>query len=128
MPRYVILAHDHPAPHWDFMLESGPVLRSWRLADLPRAGGTVPATATFDHRLLYLDYEGPVSGGRGQVARWDTGSFSWQQQASDRVVVLLQGRQLQGWARLAQVSGSDWSFTFDRSPPEEPSAKENPCR
>lgn len=28
-----------------------------------------------NHRLLYLDYEGPVSGNRGQVTRWDSGNY-----------------------------------------------------
>ena len=60
VPRYVILEHDHPARHWDFMLESGDVLRTWRLAAPPRPGGAVAAEPSFDHRRAYLDYEGPV--------------------------------------------------------------------
>jgi hypothetical protein len=69
MPRFVILEHDHPELHWDFMLEAGAVLRTWRLAAPPALGQVVAAAASFDHRLLYLDYEGPVSGGRGTVRR-----------------------------------------------------------
>src|SRR5580765_3650553 len=41
MPRYVILAHDHPFPHWDLMLERDASLRTWRLATLPKAGEDV---------------------------------------------------------------------------------------
>src|SRR4051794_8490712 len=55
MPRFVILEHDHPVLHWDFMLEVGDVLRTWRLAAPPAAGMTVPAEPSFDHRKLYLD-------------------------------------------------------------------------
>ena len=66
MPRYVVLEHDHPARHWDLMLEAGDVLRTWRLAAPPGADQPIGATATFEHRLAYLDYEGPISGGRGQ--------------------------------------------------------------
>src|SRR5262245_3351063 len=78
MPRYVVLEHDHPELHWDFMLEAGEVLRTWRLAAPPGAEGAIPATAVFDHRPFYLDYEGPVRGGRGFVRRWDAGTFTWQ--------------------------------------------------
>ena len=67
MPRFAILAHDHPAPHWDLFLEAGPVLRSWRLLAPLGREAPVPAEPAADHRLLYLEYEGPVSGERGSV-------------------------------------------------------------
>ena len=75
MPRFVILAHDHPSPHWDFMLEAEEVLRTWRLGRLPHPGTTLSAEPLPDHRKAYLDYEGPVSGGRGTVARADAGNY-----------------------------------------------------
>ncbi len=75
MPRYAILRHDWPVPHLDLLLEAGPVLRAWRLAAEPVAGVWVPAEPNADHRLMYLDYEGPVSGGRGSVSRWAAGTF-----------------------------------------------------
>jgi hypothetical protein len=75
MPRYVILTHDHPFLHWDLMLEDGGVLRTWRLLEEPAVGRTVPAEKLPDHRLAYLDYEGPVSGDRGNVVRWDYGTY-----------------------------------------------------
>jgi hypothetical protein len=75
MPRFVILSHDHPSPHWDFMLEQGEALRTWRLAEVPRPGRTLPAEPLPDHRKAYLDYEGPVSGGRGTVAQVDAGKY-----------------------------------------------------
>jgi len=74
MSRFAILAHDWPEPHFDLLLEAGPVLRAWRLRGEPGAAA-VPAEPNADHRLLYLDYEGPVSGGRGTVTRWDAGTF-----------------------------------------------------
>ena len=76
MPRFVLLEHDHPEQHWDFMLEHEGVLKTWRLARMPAcAGESIPALALGDHRLAYLDYEGPVSGARGQVRRCAAGSF-----------------------------------------------------
>src|SRR5205823_5835731 len=77
MPRFVILEHDWPTRHWDLLLEAGGVLRAWRLLDEPVPGTPVPAEPNADHRLFYLDYEGPVSGGRGNVSRWAAGVFDW---------------------------------------------------
>ena len=71
MPRFAILEHYWPTRHWDFFLESGAVLRAWRLLAEPAAGTSVPSEPNAEHRRLYLDYEGPVNGGRGHVARWD---------------------------------------------------------
>src|SRR5438874_2539346 len=65
MPRFVILEHDWPTRHWDFLLEAGDVLRAWRLLDEPAPGKAVLAEPNFDHRLLYLDFEGALSGNRG---------------------------------------------------------------
>ena len=74
VPRFVILEHDHPTLHWDFLLEDGEVLRAWRLLAEPGPGAAVAAEPNFDHRRLYLDYEGPVSGGRG-IKPWNAHSI-----------------------------------------------------
>jgi hypothetical protein len=112
MPRFVILEHDHPALHWDLLLEAGPVLRAWRLAAPPAAGAAVAAEASFDHRLLYLDHEGPVGGGRGRVTRWDGGTFAWEEDAADRVRVRLAGGRLRGVLRLEREAGGAWGCEF----------------
>jgi len=78
MPRYSILEHDWPERHWDLFLECDGVLKAWRLLAEPGPGRTVPAERAPDHRLLYLDYEGEVSGGRGRVRRWDGGEYRGQ--------------------------------------------------
>jgi len=98
MPRFVILEHDWPALHWDFLLETGPVLRAWRLLAEPCPGREVPAKPNADHRLLYLDYEGPVSGERGSVRRWDAGTFEWVTNGPERIEVALHGGKLAGRA------------------------------
>ncbi|MFN4260292.1 MAG: DNA polymerase ligase N-terminal domain-containing protein [Gemmataceae bacterium] len=107
MPRYVILEHDHPFLHWDLMLEAGTVLRTWRLAAAPEVGHTVTAEPSFDHRLLYLDYEGPISGNRGQVRRWDAGTFTWLTDTENQVSVRLDGRRCQG-RLLMECTNEEW--------------------
>jgi hypothetical protein len=112
MPRFVILEHDHPSLHWDLMLECGSVLRSWRLAAPPATGHTIAATAVFEHRLHYLAYEGPISGGRGRVVRWDRGTFTGQVQGESSIDVHLQGERVQGHLLLEQSEGDAWCGEF----------------
>jgi hypothetical protein len=112
MPRYVVLEHDHPFLHWDLMLETGDVLRTWRLADPPQPGQETAATALGNHRRFYLDHQGPVSQNRGCVVRWDAGSFTWMTDESSLVCVCLLGRRLQGRAVLTQIEGDKWSFSL----------------
>lgn len=119
MPRYVILRHDPPpgssrALHWDLMLEFGETLRTWALAAEPRPGASIPASPLADHRKAYLDYEGPLSGNRGSVARWDGGTYRQLDANDRRVLIVLEGERLRGAAEI--VSHADdprsWTVTF----------------
>jgi hypothetical protein len=107
VPRFVILEHDHPTRHWDFLLEVGPVLRAWRLSAPPSPGTAVAAEASFDHRLIYLDYEGPISGGRGSVTRWDAGTYSGSIEETG-LDVTVHGSRLRGTIRMSRDSAGGW--------------------
>lgn len=111
MPRYVVLAHDHPVLHWDLMLERAGVLRTWRLAEAPRAGQAIRAEPIGDHRLTYLDYEGPVSLGRGTVWRCERGEFRVQVWSDDEVRVAVTTARGVGSFRL-QRHGELWTFVY----------------
>jgi hypothetical protein len=106
MPRYVILEHDWPEHHWDFLLEAGDALRAWRLLEEPHTNRPIQAEANFDHRLLYLDYEGPLSGGRGCVTRWDSGTFEWLTDGAGCIAVELTGGRIVGRLQLQTVQQS----------------------
>jgi DNA polymerase Ligase (LigD) len=109
MPRFVILTHDWPFPHYDLMLESGKVLCTWRLTSLPAHGAPpVAAEPLGDHRNAYLDYEGPVSGGRGEVRRWDAGDFEWEHGADEKIVIRLRGVRLTGRLVLLRLEQRQW--------------------
>lgn len=89
MPRTVILRHELPdgSHHFDWLIEPmGPVaatagdaaadpdrreLIAWRLPEAPDAAAvmTTEADRLPPHRRVYLDYEGPISGNRGEVHR-----------------------------------------------------------
>jgi hypothetical protein len=114
MPRFAVLTHDHPTLHWDFLLEQGEKLRTWRLAQPPDAAGPIDAEALADHRLAYLDYEGPVSGGRGEVRRWDRGEYEVVESTSERLVVRLAGERLRGEASLERpAETAKWTFRLN---------------
>ena len=109
MPRYVILRHETPPgyvrpTHWDLMLESGGVLRTWALAEEPRAGATIEAESLPDHRTAYLDFEGAVSG-RGSVSRFDGGHYTLDTSTDDRLAVRLDGSRFGGTLVLERQAG-----------------------
>lgn len=77
-PRFVVLRHVGFGPdHFDLMFESpAGVLVTYRADSWPP---TVERLCTLDrigdHRVDYLAYEGPVSGGRGTVRRVESGDY-----------------------------------------------------
>jgi hypothetical protein len=107
MPRFVILEHDFPTLHWDLLVERDGVLVSWRLASPPRLDEAFTAQAAAPHRMFYLDHQGPVSGGRGFVTRWDGGDCLWLENEPDRVRIRLKGSQIVG-ELLLSGSGDTW--------------------
>jgi hypothetical protein len=111
MPRFTIVAHDHPFDHWDLFLEAGPILRTWRLIPRLDAVVTFSVEPTPDHRLHYLEYEGPIAGGRGNVKLVDTGTFAWDHDGPDRTAVHLSGTRFAGLLVLSR-SANAWSGRF----------------
>ena len=115
MPRFVVLRHESPRGlHWDFMLEMGTALATWSLPEPPDATAAMLAEALPDHRLVYLDYEGPVSGGRGSVTRWDRGTYVLGRRSDTELVVTLDGAKLAGTAALEQLPDDPnrWRFSY----------------
>ena len=109
MPRFVILAHDWPTPHFDLMLEDGSSLLTWRLAREPSLNCEIAAEQIANHRIEYRDYEGLVSGDRGHVIRWDSGTFEWVERNVDRMAMQLHGRKLVALATW-YLTESVWIF------------------
>ena len=114
MPRYVILEHASNGVHWDIMLEVGDTLRTWAV-DVPIAPGwAIPARTLANHRVAYLDYEGPISRDRGTVKSWDSGTYRVLEWSETVVRVALAGHQLLGLMELCAVAGTagSWSLVF----------------
>ena len=109
--RFVILEHDRPFLHWDFLLENGDTLDAWRLLRRPVTGEWLPAETLPAHRLMYLDYEGPVSDDRGHVLRVHAGRYSRTTWSNDKGTINLQAN---AFAKSADYRISDgqpeWRF------------------
>jgi DNA polymerase Ligase (LigD) len=105
MPRFVLLEHQWNGVHWDFMLEVGENLWTWAIDAPIVAGKDLPARRLGEHRSLYLDYEGPVSGDRGSVKRVDSGTYRMLIATDDHVCAIVDGSQLVGEVDL-RVTGS----------------------
>lgn len=118
MARFVLLRHECPSKsgkpsHWDLMLEDGGALLTWSCEELPVVGGaSVAATRLGDHRLAYLEYEGPVSGDRGEVRRVDGGEFVWMERAESRLVVELRGVDFSGILTIEVIVGESVQLTL----------------
>ena len=93
--RFAVLTHDWPTPHFDLLLEDGEDCETYRLLGDPAAAdpasGPLPVEPLARHRAHYLTYEGPVSGGRGRVTRWDSGTYR-----RDGDALLFKGDRLRG--------------------------------
>jgi hypothetical protein len=114
MPRFVILRHESSrGEHFDFMLECGGVLKTWSLPRPPAAGVEMACEALADHRLAYLDYEGPVSGERGVVSHWDCGTYTVERQSSQEWAVTLAGDKVVGHTLLVRSADDPkrWRFS-----------------
>jgi hypothetical protein len=115
VPRFVILRHDSPqGEHFDFMLEAGNVLKTWALPRPPQAGAEMDCEALADHRIEYLDYEGPISGERGAVTRWDQGTYTLKHHSDAEWIVQLFGERFSGRASLlrSESDPSRWMASF----------------
>jgi len=110
----VILQHDHPFPHLDLLMQDGDVLKAWRLLDDFRCNAWLAAEALPDHRLKFLDYEGPISGDRGTVSRLADGTFEpiAHESSTEQAFVLLDCRlATRAVYRAAAAAAAAWRFS-----------------
>jgi hypothetical protein len=103
------------------MLEQHDVLLTWALASPPDTTGALDACRLDDHRVIYLDYEGEVSGGRGSVTRWDQGDYEMIGASDQRLCARVSGKRIQGDIELAQTASAEaWHFRYAPQAPVNP--------
>ena len=111
--RFVILEHHYQGIHYDLMLEAVSTLRTWRLNQPPAHGIVCQAEQLPDHRLVYLDYQGPVSGDRGHVVRWDAGTYDGNTETDRTFSVQLRGKRLEGTLTIARDQEGKWNVHLE---------------
>jgi hypothetical protein len=125
--RTVLLRHFEIPPeaglgsdHYDWMIEpweGSPTLMTFRLhnrIDLPYLETwTIVGERLADHRRDYLTYEGPVSGGRGQVRRVASGQCVSIEELGDSltVVVRFEGAEARQMRLTGHKEGGSYRFT-----------------
>ena len=95
------------------MLEVGPVLWTWRLDAIPDRCASCQAIRIADHRPIYLDYEGPISGDRGEVRRVADGEFVWVEDSPCRIVIRVRGKYYSGaFTMVKGQGGAEWTLNY----------------
>lgn len=110
--RFVTLEHvTAQGSHFDLMIDVGETLATWQFARAPDESPAdgLPCARLADHRRVYLDYEGPISGGRGRVCRRDAGVCTVERPDERRWEVEFRGERLCGRYRLERRAEA-WSF------------------
>ena len=85
------------------MLEQDGCLKTWALSDEPAFDRDITALQLPDHRIAYLEYEGPISNNRGEVTRVDQGTYEWLSQI-EPIEFRLEGTKLRGIARISKIN------------------------
>lgn len=113
--KFVILHHTgYREEHYDFMLEAGSALRTWTIHSLD-FGRRQEAVQNVDHRAAYLDYEGPVSGNRGDVRRVEKGAYFLIDEDPDTIVARFEGTLMKGEFTLSRISEGVWELAPENS-------------
>ncbi len=121
MPRFTISQHSgagkHP-DHFDLFLEKDGTLKSWRL---PGTDLTEPlkAVEAKDHALKYLDFEGKLTGEKGSVTPWDTGTYLEDTWTPSAIQVAVVGRRVKTRLRITRtaIEGPSIVWTIEDATP-----------
>ena len=111
--RFVVQEHTTPeGVHWDFMIERGDVLATFRLEQPTEAvlDHAVRVVRIFDHPLKFLTYEGPVQKGTGKVRLVDRGTCRESDEKDGLITLDLRGKILQGHFTLTRIDGPHWEL------------------
>ena len=113
--KFVIVKHITPQKdiHWDFMLETGDVLGTWRIDIPPEELGEQIAAAEkiFDHSKKFLTYEGPVNEGKGSVCIAESGTYEVISEDDRRLLLDLKGAIVKGRFGLRKKTENEWELS-----------------
>lgn len=107
--RFAILKHVRdPDVHWDLLLQlpDRPLLATWQIQIEPAdwRNSLIAARRLPGHRVVYLDYEGEISAGRGRVTRVDAGLMELSQYDPQGIETILHGKLFHGALTLTPAA------------------------
>jgi len=115
--RFAVLHHTGVAHvHHDLLIETAhdAPLRAWRVENWPVVGQAIVERLP-DHRRVYLEYEGLISGGRGQVKRVDEGTCEIEHDDPVMLIAHVDGRHGKLKLRLRELNGDRWQLEVTAS-------------
>jgi hypothetical protein len=110
--------------HFDLLIDPGgdALLWTWEtdqnVFENDGNSNRITATRLPDHRRVYLDFEGPLSGDRGEVKRQLFGTFVTSQCGNDQLLRLTikaktsHGVKVEGELTLMQDTSNAWQLEF----------------
>lgn len=113
--RFVIQEHQKDQDvHWDLMLAESEHLATWQISVRPAQWGEIPIPCQkiFDHRLMYLSYEGALSENRGQVRIVASGIYLPILLSENQWHVRLESDSISGNLVLETIREDQWELTF----------------
>jgi hypothetical protein len=105
--RFVIHHHLSENEHYDLMIETEEkeMLTTWRITPVDLAllqkNAEIKAKRIQDHKKFFLDYEGPLSRGKGRVKLYDSGICGLNRKDGKVFKYSLSGKILKGIIRIA---------------------------
>jgi hypothetical protein len=115
--RFVIHHHLAEKEHYDFMIETkeNEMLTTWRIAlsdlDLLQKGAEVKAQRIQNHKKFFLDYEGPLSSGKGSIIIFDSGFCKINLKAGNRFECEISGEIFKG---IIRITPAENGFSYIR--------------
>ncbi|MHA2429249.1 MAG: DNA polymerase ligase N-terminal domain-containing protein [Candidatus Hermodarchaeia archaeon] len=116
---YVIQRHEARNLHWDFRLERDGVLISWAVPKEPptEKGVRRLAIQTEDHPMEYASFSGEIPEGEygaGTVELWDQGTYDTKKWEEKEIIVVLNGKRLNGQYCLIRFQKVKYGWLFFR--------------
>jgi len=111
--RFVIQKHVRQTDvHWDFMIEQGESLQTWRIDTAPDklTDDAVHAQKIPDHPLRFLTYEGPVNEGKATVQIADSGTYRILENNEGNITLDMNGKTLKGKFSLKHTDNRNWQI------------------
>lgn len=118
MSEFVILFHRMPelakrTDHWDLMIQRDDSLVTWALDSVPVAGVDIKAVRLTNHRLEYLNFQGPLTGERGEVTQFAKGNCKWLADAETRKIIRLTGPDFVWRVTITELPGQSASVGIE---------------